>query len=80
MLHQELMFRFDEADLVLPPAPESAEPVSDLPAQCRPSGLRLAASIFGNMLLGAALLGGLLVVPILLEHALGYFGLGAPHL
>ena len=71
MLHQVMMFRFDETDRVMPakecPAPSLAD---EMPVRGQ-SMTRLVFQVMGNAVVGAALLGGLLLVPHLLANVLG---------
>jgi hypothetical protein len=71
MLHQALMFRFDETGLALPAPRDRGRAARAEPSGPTASRARLAAMVCGNVLLGAALLGGLLLVPHMLSRLLG---------
>ena len=76
MLHQVMMFRFDETERVLPAGGSNVveelgeQPLAETPLP-KYSAVRMAASVLGNLLVGAALLGGLLLMPQLLANVLG---------
>ena len=73
MLHQRMMFRYGETDLVLPEPEREVDPGPAKTAGRIPAGIRLAISVCGNVLVGAALIGGLLLAPQLLARLLGLF-------
>jgi len=71
MLHQRMMFRYGSPDLRLPePGGEIDSGPEETTSRIH-AGIRLAASVCGNVLVGAALIGGLLVAPQFLARLLG---------
>ena len=69
-----MMFRFDETDRVLPAEERPAEPLAAAQPLRDGSRTRLVFQVLGNALVGAALLGGLLLVPHMMASMLGFLG------
>ncbi len=67
MLHQELIRRAEET-LILEQCPEPVQLMPPVPAA---QGWSLLAMVCGNVLLGAALIGGLLLAPYLMAVLIG---------
>ncbi|NIP16930.1 MAG: hypothetical protein GWM87_01285 [Xanthomonadales bacterium] len=71
MLHQEMMFRFEEPTVTLT---RSGAGLTEPDANITTPGMswsRLVVSVFGNVLVGIVLLGGLLLAPQWLGRVLG---------
>ena len=73
MLHQELMFRFEEPAVNLPVQATSQVEEDSNCGGPDMSGLHLIISVCGNVIVGSALIGGLFLAPHWLAPVLGLF-------